>query len=73
MADIKESLYSKSFTCPICEGKFTSKQVRTSAIRTLSREADYYTKYVGDDPTWYEIIVCPNCGWYKGRQAIEVD
>lgn len=18
-------------------------------------------------------IVCPNCGWYKGRQAIEVD
>ncbi|MDA8288243.1 MAG: 50S ribosomal protein L32 [Actinomycetota bacterium] len=18
-------------------------------------------------------VVCPNCGWYKGRQAIEVD
>ena len=18
-------------------------------------------------------VVCPNCGWYKGRQAVEVD
>jgi len=18
-------------------------------------------------------VVCPNCGWYKGRQAIEID
>lgn len=61
--EIKESLYSKKFVCPVCDGKFSSKKVRTSAIRTISREADFYTKYVGDDPTWYEIIVCPNCGY----------
>lgn len=59
----KETLYSKSYTCPVCEEKFTSKKVKTSAIRTISREADYYTKYVSDDPTWYEIVVCPNCGY----------
>lgn len=63
MTEIKETLYSKSFTCPVCTKGFTSKKVRTSAIRTLSRDADFYTRYVGDDPTWYEIIVCPNCGY----------
>ncbi len=63
MTAIKETLYSKAFTCPVCEGTFTSKKVRTSAIRTLSREADFYTVYVGENPTWYEIAVCPNCGY----------
>lgn len=60
---VKETLYSKSFTCPVCDEKFASKKVKTSAIRTVSRDTDFYTQYVGDDPTWYEIIVCPNCGY----------
>lgn len=59
----KEAMYSKSFTCPVCEEKFTSRKVRTSAIRTLSRDTDFYTKYAGDDPTWYEVLVCPSCGY----------
>lgn len=63
MADIKETLYDKRFTCPVCEKEFTSKKVKSSAIRTVSRDTDFYTTYLGDDPTWYEIIVCPNCGY----------
>ncbi len=63
MTEAKETLYSKSFTCPVCTKGFTSQKVRTSAIRTLSRDSDFYTRYVGDDPTWYEVLVCPNCGY----------
>lgn len=59
----KEALYTKSFTCPVCQMGFTSKKVRTSSIRTLSRDTDFYTKYIGEDPTWYEVLVCPNCGY----------
>lgn len=61
--EIKTSLYTRSITCPVCQEAFRTTRVKTSAIRTSSRESDFYARYVGDDPTWYEVYVCPNCGY----------
>ncbi len=61
--ETKDPFYSKHFVCTVCEKKFTSKKVKTSAIRTASRDTDFYTKYIGEDPSWYEVIVCPHCGY----------
>ncbi len=59
----KDPFYSKRFTCPVCAQEFKAKKVRSGAIRTASRDTDFYTKYVGENPSWYEVLVCPNCGY----------
>lgn len=63
MTEQKDPFYSKGFKCPVCENEFKAKKVRSGAIRTASRDTDFYTKYVGENPSWYEVLVCPNCGY----------
>ena len=40
---------------------------KTSKAKSRSRRASNWTLDVPSRS------VCPHCGWYKGRQAIEVD
>lgn len=57
------SLYDRSYTCPICSNEFKSKKVKTSALRPGIKDTDFYTPYKSADPTWYSILVCPQCGY----------
>lgn len=59
----KTGLYQKNINCPVCHEDFKTTKVKTSAVRTVSREADFYTVYSGDNPAWYEAFVCPHCGY----------
>lgn len=59
------TLFDRKYTCPVCAGDFTSKQVKTSAIRAKERKKDFHTIFTGDNPTFYGIICCPNCGYAK--------
>lgn len=59
------TLFDRKYSCPVCAGEFTSKQVKTSAIRAKERKKDFHTIFSGDNPTFYGIICCPNCGYAK--------
>lgn len=59
------SLFDRSYTCEACKHTFTSKQVKTSAVRAKERRKDFHTIFSGDNPTFYGVICCPNCGYTK--------
>ena len=59
------TLFDRKYSCPVCAGDFTSKQVKTSAIRAKERKRDFHTIFSGDNPTFYGIICCPSCGYAK--------
>lgn len=58
-------LFDRKYQCPICDNPFTSKQVKTSAIRAKERRKDFHTIFNGENPTFYGIICCPACGYAK--------
>jgi len=59
---IKIYLYDKSVICPVCKHKFTTKKVKTKSIKVVKRESDFKAEYEFDNPTFYGVNVCPNCG-----------
>ena len=66
-------LFDRKYTCNICGNEFTSKQVKTSAIRTKLRERDFHAYYNGENPAYYGIICCPNCGYSKFEKDFKTD
>ncbi len=59
------SLFERSYTCQVCGNTFTSKQVKTSAIRMKERKKDFHAHFTGENPTHYGVICCPKCGYAK--------
>lgn len=60
---ILEPLYDKSVTCLYCNHKFKSKQVRSSMAKVIKQDSDYCTYYEGENPIFYDVFVCPSCGF----------
>ncbi len=58
-------LFDRKYTCNICGNQFTSKQVKTSALRVKSRERDFHAYYNSESPIYYGVVCCPNCGYAK--------
>lgn len=55
-------LYDKNITCPVCSHKFTTKKVKSKSIKVVKRDTDFRAEYEFDNPTFYGVDVCPNCG-----------
>ncbi|ADU29645.1 DUF2225 domain-containing protein [Evansella cellulosilytica] len=57
--------YDKKISCPLCNHKYTSKKLRSRAIRVEKIENDNFTIYKEsqNNPTLYEVYVCPDCGF----------
>ncbi|WP_330637160.1 DUF2225 domain-containing protein [Acidaminobacter sp. JC074] len=59
---IKIHLYDKSVVCPVCKHEFLTKKVKSKSIKVLERDTDLKAEYEFEDPTFYGVNVCPNCG-----------
>lgn len=59
----QESLFDKSYTCPVCGNAFTAKTVRTGKIKLEGSDIDLRPKYQQMDPLKYDAIVCHKCGY----------
>jgi uncharacterized protein (DUF2225 family) len=64
-------LYDKKIKCPICNNSFSSKKLRTSALRIDRRDEDFCTFYKGDNPMHYEIFVCPHCAYAASESSFD--
>lgn len=62
-------LYTTREKCPVCGESFSATRVAMSRLRIESREADFYVKYLPLDPNWYQIWICPACG-YAAPQGV---
>lgn len=63
--EIKEAdfIFEKSFTCPVCDKEFKSKQVRTGKVKLIGSDSDLRPKYQFVDSLKYDAVVCPVCGY----------
>ncbi|SMB91550.1 hypothetical protein SAMN00808754_0477 [Thermanaeromonas toyohensis ToBE] len=58
-----EPLYDKRYQCLFCQEKFTNKKVRLSFIRQVGRDTDFCGYFEGENPYFYDVAVCPYCGY----------
>lgn len=56
-------IFEKTFRCPVCEGEFKSKTVKTGRVKLISADTDLRPKYHLVDSLKYDAIVCPGCGY----------
>jgi len=59
----KDLIYDKSFSCPVCDKKFTSKVMKTGKTRLISTDLDSRPIYEGIDSNKYDVVECPECGY----------
>ncbi len=60
---MNNALYKKEVICPVCKNVFNTQKVRMSAVRIKKRDSDFCVYYEGENPLFYAVFVCPNCGY----------
>lgn len=58
-----DQLLFKEKTCLLCGTKFTSGKVKRSKQHVLKRDSDFCIHYKGENPAFYNVYVCPQCGY----------
>lgn len=61
--DINTLLYDKKVTCPVCLKTFTCRVVKCYVPKVKSKDTDAFIRYEGVNPYFYEVLVCPTCGY----------
>lgn len=65
------SLYSKKVTCPICGKEFSSMKAKVNSCKAEKKDGDFCTHYVDLNPLYYDIFVCPFCGYSATENSFE--
>lgn len=60
---IGDLLYNKSYSCPVCGNNFTSRAVKVGKTRVVSSDSDLMPRYENLNPLFYDVILCPKCGY----------
>jgi uncharacterized protein (DUF2225 family) len=59
----EDTIFDKTFTCPVCDKEFKSKMVKSGKVKLLNLDADLRPVYQNMDPLKYDAVVCPHCGF----------
>ena len=59
----KDLILDRSFECPVCDSKITSKIMKTGKAKLLHTDRDLRPVYEGIDAQKYDAILCPICGF----------
>ncbi len=60
---MNQFLYDKRYNCLACNEEFTTKKVRSNKARVVRQDSDLCAYFEPINPYYYEINVCPYCGW----------
>lgn len=55
--------YTKHYTCTFCGTKFPSLVVKSKNVRLIKTDSDFCPYYRTINPLFYEVVVCPKCGY----------
>ena len=61
--DSTTMLYHKKVDCPLCQTNFNTPKVLSKFIQVAKIDYDYCMHYQYINPLFYEINVCPTCGF----------
>ncbi|MCL1935094.1 MAG: DUF2225 domain-containing protein [Defluviitaleaceae bacterium] len=61
--NIEEYIYPKDFECKVCLNKFKSNFIKDRKVRLEGLDYDLFPNYLPVNPIFYEIVVCPICGY----------
>ena len=56
-------IFDKTYKCPVCDGEFKSKTVKTGKVKLISADTDLRPKYQLVDSLKYDVVACPVCGY----------
>ncbi len=59
----EDFLIDRTYTCPVCDGEFKNRTVKSRSVRLLGTDEDLRPKYQQLDPLKYDVVVCPRCGY----------
>ncbi len=62
MADVK-AIYNSKLVCPVCDSEIEYTKVRSKTIRLLKQDSDFCPYYEGENPLYYEAVICSECGY----------
>ncbi len=62
MAEIKP-YYNTHIDCPVCNSDIEYTKVRSKTIKLLKQDSDFCPYYEGENPIYYEAVICPECGY----------
>lgn len=62
MAEIK-AVYNSKIVCPVCDSNIEYTKVRSKTIRLIKQDSDFCPYYEGENPIFYEAVICPECGY----------
>ena len=58
-----EMLYDKTYNCPICNNSFKARAVKSGKARLIKLDTDFMPLYDKINPLFYDVIICPKCGY----------
>ncbi|TCS81069.1 DUF2225 domain-containing protein [Tepidibacillus fermentans] len=58
-----ELFFDKKIKCLYCDHEFTTPRIRQRQIRMIKQDADFCPYFKGENPLFYEVNVCPHCGF----------
>ncbi|WP_150269293.1 DUF2225 domain-containing protein [Paenibacillus tepidiphilus] len=64
-------LYSIKVTCCNCEHEFSTSRVRPSLKKAIRRDADFCSYYKDENPDYYVVRVCPQCGFASTENSAD--
>lgn len=59
----KDLIFDRTFECPLCDAKVTSKVMKSGKAKLLRTDKDLRPVYEGIDAQKYDVVVCPHCGF----------
>jgi len=62
MAELK-AVYNSKTVCPVCASNIEYTKVRSKAVRLIKQDTDFCPYYEGENPIFYEAVICPECGY----------
>lgn len=70
-SNILNHLFDKQIVCPVCDSHFKTKTVKSKSPRVISKDSDFFIRYSGVNPYFYDVLICNSCGYAAMRGDFE--